>query len=236
MPMGKLISSSPWPRSNFGYVFVFDLCLRCGFTWLNVPMEYAVILVPIRLWLIRKPSRRIALSEEAEGKSLLKCEQISDLGITVNSAFIPSANESTLVKDLGVQTDNMFFPSVQCTETANKARRLIFMIRRSIQDHSKSAFIPLYEALVCPHLEYAMPACSPNLVADINHLERIQRFATRLVAGMRHLPYEERLQRLGLHSLQRPRLRDDFITTFTIFKGLFDNDPNFFAVLPLDAA
>ncbi len=83
MPMGKLISSSPWPKSNFGYLFVFDLCLRYGFTWLNVPMEYAVILVPTRLRLIRKSDRRIALSEEAEGKLLLKCEQINDLGITV---------------------------------------------------------------------------------------------------------------------------------------------------------
>ncbi len=78
---------------------------------------------------------------------------------------------STIVKDLGVQTDNMFSPSAQCTAAANKARRLIFMIRRSFQDLSKSAFMPLYGALVRPHLEYGMPACSPNLVADINHLK-----------------------------------------------------------------
>ncbi len=34
-----------------------------------------------------------------------------------------------LVKDLGVQADNMFSPSAQRTEAANKARRLIVMIR-----------------------------------------------------------------------------------------------------------
>ncbi len=78
------------------------------------------------------------------------------------------------------------------------------------------------------HLEYGMPACSPNLVADINHLERIQRLATRLVVGMRHLLYEERLQRLGLDSLQWQRLRADLITAFKIFKGLLDSDPNLF--------
>ncbi len=86
-------------------------------------------------------------------------------------------------------------PSAQCTEAANKARRLIFMIRRSFQDLSKSAFIPLYGALVRPHLEYDMSACAPNLVADINHLERIQRLATRL--------------------------RDDLIAAFKIFTGFF---------------
>ncbi len=83
-----------------------------------------------------------------------------------------------------------------------------------------------------PRLEYGMPACSPNLVADINHLERIQRLATRLVTGMRHLPYGERLQRLGLQSLQRRRLRDDLITAFKIFKGLLDVDPNLFFLHP----
>ncbi len=85
------------------------------------------------------------------------------------------------------------------------------MIRRSFQDVSKSVFIPLYEALVRPHLEYySMPACSPNLVADINHLEQSQKLARRLVPVMRHLSYEERLQRLGLHSLQRRRLHEPF--------------------------
>ncbi len=130
--------------------------------------------------------------------------------------------------NLGVQTDNMFSPSAQCTEAANKAKRLILMIRRSFQNLSKLAFIPLYGALVRPRLEYGMPACLPNLVADVNHLERIQRLATRLVTGMRHLPYEEKLQRLSLHSLQQRRLRPDLITTFKVFADLLDIDPNLF--------
>ncbi len=49
------------------------------------------------------------------------------------------------------------------------------MMKHSFQDLSKSALIPLYGALVRPHLEYDMLACSPNLVADVKHLERIQR-------------------------------------------------------------
>ncbi len=98
---------------------------------------------------------------------------------------------SKLVKDEEVQTENMSSPSVQCTETANKARRLTFVIRRSFQDLSKTTFVHLYWALVRPRLEYGMPACSSNLVADINHQERIQRLAISLATGMRHLPYEE---------------------------------------------
>ncbi len=84
--------------------------------------------------------------------------------------------------------ENMFFTSVQCIEAANKAKQLIFKIRHSFQDLSESAFIPLYETLVRPRLEYVMPACSSSLVADINNLERSQRLATRLVAGLRDPP------------------------------------------------
>ncbi len=52
-----------------------------------------------------------------------------------------------------------------------------------------------------------------------------------LVTGFRHRSHEERLQRLGLHSLQR-RLQADLITAFKIFKGLLDIDPNLFFLPP----
>ncbi len=71
-----------------------------------------------------------------------------------------------------------------------------------------------------------MQAGSPNLVADINRLELIQRLSTELVTGVRHLPYEERLQRMDLNSLQWRRLQADLITVFKIFTGLLDIDLN----------
>ncbi len=82
-----------------------------------------------------------------------------------------------------------------------------------------------------PHLEYGTPACSPSLVADINNLERIKGLATRLVIGMHHLHYDERLQRLGLHSFQQRRLRADLITTFNMFTSPLDIAPNLFILL-----
>ncbi len=45
---------------------------------------------------------------------------------------------------------------------------------------------------------------------------------------MRHLPYEEKLQRLGLQA--------DLITAFKIFLGLLDFDPDLFSSLPIGAA
>ncbi len=74
----------------------------------------------------------------------------------------------------------------------------------SFDEQSKTAFIPLCRALVRPHLEYAMEANAPTLRADINQLERVQRLATRLMGGLRHLPYEERLRQLNLAGTQTP--------------------------------
>ncbi len=74
-----------------------------------------------------------------------------------------------------VQTDNIFSPPAQCIEAPNKAIRWIFIIIRSFHDLSKSAYIHSYGAfIVRPHIEYFTLACSPNLVADINHLEQFK--------------------------------------------------------------
>ncbi len=55
---------------------------------------------------------------------------------------------------------------------------------------------PLYNVLVRPQLEYAIQANCPYLKKDKHHLERIQRAATRWVAGLRDLNYEDRLNEL----------------------------------------
>ncbi len=98
---------------------------------------------------------------------------------------------------------NAFSSSAKCTDAANKPRRHIFMIRLFFQDLSKQAFLPFYGAWVRPHLECGVQGCSPNLMADINHLEKIQSLATRLVTSLRRLPYENKPQRPDLNSLHR---------------------------------
>ncbi len=80
--------------------------------------------------------------------------------------------------------------------------------------------------------QYAMEANAPTLRVDINQLERVQRPATRLVRGLRHVPYEERLRQLNLFSLERRRLRADLIRAFKLFKGEVGLNPSNFFLRP----
>ncbi len=54
----------------------------------------------------------------------------------------------------------------------------------------------LYLALVRPILEYGQQASSSYQRRGINLLERAQRLATRMLKGMKELPYEDRLRRI----------------------------------------
>ena len=48
----------------------------------------------------------------------------------------------------------------------------IGMIRRNISYKDKSLIVPLYKAIVRPHLEYCIQAWSPYLRKDIDMLEK----------------------------------------------------------------
>ena len=102
------------------------------------------------------------------------------------------------------------------------------MIRRNITYKEKSLIVPLYKAIVRPHLEYCIQAWSPYLRKAIDMLERIQRRATKLIPELRDLRYEERLKECELTTLETRRLRGDQIEVFKILNGYENIDSNIF--------
>ena len=102
------------------------------------------------------------------------------------------------------------------------------MIRRNITYKDKKLIIPLYEAIVIPHLEYCLQAWKPYRKQHIDTLDRIQRRATKIIPEPRDLSYDERLMECGLTNLETRRLRGDQIEVFKILNGYENIDRNVF--------
>ena len=65
-------------------------------------------------------------------------------------------------------------------------------------------------------------------------MEGVQRRATKLVPELKNLEYKDRLQRLGLTTLEDRRVRGDMIETYKIITGKENvNAENFFTMAPV---
>ena len=134
-------------------------------------------------------------------------------------------------KDLGIIITKDLKVSKQCNEAARKAMNVLRLIKRHFFRPDIATFRILYNSFIRPHLEYSIQAWSPYLRKDINVLEKVQRRATKLVNGLKHVPYEDRLKRIGLTTLEKRRVRGDLIETYKILTGKENVDSYKFFIL-----
>ena len=79
-------------------------------------------------------------------------------------------SNTTNEKDLGTVVDHKLNMSQQCDAAAKKANAILECINGRITSKSHQVLVPLYSALVRPHLEYYVQFWAPHFKKDADKL------------------------------------------------------------------
>ena len=92
-------------------------------------------------------------------------------------------------------------------------------IKKSVASRVREVTFPLYSALVRSHVKYHVPFWAAQFKRDRELLQRVQRRAKKMVRGLEHLLYGDRLRDLGLFSVEERRRSRDLINAYKYLKG-----------------
>ena len=84
-------------------------------------------------------------------------------------------------KVLGVLVDDKLDKTQRCVLAAQKANGILGCIKRSVASRSREVILPLYSALLRPHLKSCIQLWSPQHRRDMELLEQVQSRATKMM-------------------------------------------------------
>ena len=156
-----------------------------------------------------------------------KCH-VLHLGRT-NERRIYSMNGTQLIttemeKDIGVLVCENLKPSKQCEKAARTAQGVLTQVLRTLSYRDRTVLPKIYVQYVRPHLEFAIQAWAPWQQGDINLIEDVQRRMVRQVTGLQGRTYEERLDELGMVTLEKRRRAQDLVQAHKILHEVDDVD------------
>jgi hypothetical protein len=144
---------------------------------------------------------------------------------TLNNHTLDVVSE---MKDLGVIVDRRLKFDSQCVSVARRASSVVHFFRRKLSSRSIRIARLVIKTFVRPVVDYCAQIWSPGYQKYVQCIEKVQRRATKFLAGVPNLAYEQRLQLLGLTSLADRRTRGDMLLLFGLVRGDFQEPFNGF--------
>jgi hypothetical protein len=143
---------------------------------------------------------------------------------------------SSSVRDLGV----LFTPNLSCTPHCTmlyrKAFSQAFCILKAFKCNDVDILLKAYKTYVRPILESSSSVWNPHLVSDINRIEKVQKYFTRILFNRCFFffpgvdpSYPSRLSLFGLEFLEIRRAKIDLLLYFKITHNLTCLDPSLLA-------
>ncbi|KAJ7397943.1 hypothetical protein BTVI_130395 [Pitangus sulphuratus] len=99
-------------------------------------------------------------------------------------------------KDLRALVGERLDMSWQCALAAQKANCILGCIKSSMDSSVREGILPLYSALMRPHLENCIQLLGLQHRKDIDLLEPVQRRVTKIIRRIEHRFYKEKLRKM----------------------------------------
>ena len=93
-------------------------------------------------------------------------------------------------RDLGVLVDNQLKFHSHMRNVVSKSNTGLGLLKRSIANRSPKVFLKLYKVIIRLNLEFGNCIAAPQYKGDMRLLEGMQRHATKVINGLKDLPYD----------------------------------------------
>eukprot|EP00061_Rhincodon_typus_P011492 g36540.t1 len=133
---------------------------------------------------------------------------------TLNGKILSSFDEQ---RNLGVQVHRSLKVESQINRVVKTTFGIPAFIGQRIENRRWEVMLQLYRTLVRPLLEYCILFWCPCHRKDVVKLERVQKRFRKMLSGLEGLSYRERLNRLGLFSLEQ-MLRGDLLQVYKLIR------------------
>ena len=185
----------------------------------NDPNDLQLALDTVKSW-IDKWQLRLNTSKSEHFTIRMK----NQVTLTIKDQPIPVVNN---VRDLGITLSNNFKWKPYIAKIRSRANILSHSILRTFSSSNCWLLINLFKTYVRPLVEYNTCSWSPSLKADIKDIESVQRNFTRKVCIRSNIgfsSYNERLNKLGMESLEVRRIKNDLVFLYKILHNYVDID------------